>query len=86
MAHYGFRLPQGVLVVKNPPANAGHIRDLGLIPASIRSPGGGPDNPLKYSFLEDPMDRRAWWTAVHGYETLRHDWSDLAHTVVADSK
>ena len=73
MAHYGCRLPQVVLVVKNPPANAGHIRDLGLIPGSRRSPGGRRDSPLQYSCLENPMDRRAWWTAVHGYQTVRHD-------------
>ena len=46
------------LVVKNPPANAGDIRDLGLIPESGRSPGGGHGNPLQYSCLENPMDRK----------------------------
>ena len=53
-----------VLVVKNPPANAGDIRDVGLIPALGRSPGGGHSNPLQYSYLENPMDRGAWWTTV----------------------
>ena len=43
-----------VLVVKNPPANAGNIRDLGLIPGLGRSPGGGHGNPLQYSCLEEP--------------------------------
>ena len=52
-------------VVKNPPANAGDIRDTGLIPESGRSPGGGQGNPLQYSCLENPKDRRAWGTAVH---------------------
>ena len=52
-----------VLVVKNLPANAG---DTGSIPGSGRSPGGGNGNPLQYSFLENPMDRRAWWATVHG--------------------
>ena len=44
-------------MVKNPPANAGDIRDLGSIPASGRSPGGGNDKPLQYSRLENPTDR-----------------------------
>ena len=46
------------LVVKNPPANAGDIRDAGLIPGLGRSPGGEHGNPLQYSCLENPMDRR----------------------------
>ena len=54
------------LVVKNPPANAGDIRDVGLIPGSGISPGEGNDNPLQYSCLEKSMDRRAWWATVHG--------------------
>ena len=49
-----------VLVVKNPPANAGDIRNVGLIPGLGRSPGGGNGNPLQYSCLEDPMDTGAW--------------------------
>ena len=53
------------LVVKNPPAHAGDIRDVGLIPGSGRSPGEGHGNPLKYSCLENPMDRGAWWATVH---------------------
>ena len=48
------------LVVKNPPVNAGDITDAGLILGSGRSPGGGHGNPLHYSCLENPMDRRAW--------------------------
>ena len=48
---------QVVLVEKNLPANAGDIRDVGLIPGSGRSPGGGHGNPLQYSSLENPMDR-----------------------------
>ena len=49
---------QVVLVVKNAPANAGDVRDVGLIPGWGRSPGGH-GNPLQYSCLENPMDRRA---------------------------
>ena len=58
-----WRASQMVLVVKNPPANAG---DLGSIPGSRRSSGGGHSNPLQYSCLENPMDRGAWWATVHG--------------------
>ena len=49
------------LVVKNPPAG-----DVGSIPGSGRSPGGGDGNPLQYSCLENSMDRGAWWSAVQG--------------------
>ena len=55
---------QVVLVVKNPPANAGDARDRGSIPGSGRSPGGGHGNPLQYSCLENPIDRGAWWATV----------------------
>ena len=48
-----------VLVVKNPLANAGDIRDAGSIPGSGRSPGGEHGSPLQYSCLENPMDRQA---------------------------
>ena len=54
-----------VLVVNNLPANAGNIRDLGSIPWSGRSPGGGHGNPLQYSCLENLMDRGAWQAIVH---------------------
>ena len=47
---------QVALVVKNPPANAGDARDVGSIPGSGRSPGGGHGNLLQYSCLENPMD------------------------------
>ena len=52
-------------MVKNPPIDAGDIRDTDLFPESGRSPGGGHGNPLQYSCLENPMDRRAWWATVH---------------------
>ena len=54
-----------MLVVKNPPTNTGDIRDMGSIPGSGRSPGGGPGNPLQCSCLENPMGRGAWWSTVH---------------------
>ena len=53
------------LVVKNLPVNAGEIRDVGSIPGLGRSPGGGHGNPLQYSCLENPMDRRIWQGTVH---------------------
>ena len=51
------RASQVVLVVKNPPANAGDVRDVGSIPGLGRSLGGGHGNPFLYSCLENPMDR-----------------------------
>ena len=54
---------QLALVVKNRPANAG---DVGSIPGSRKSPGGGHGNPLQYSCLENPMNRGAWRPTVHG--------------------
>jgi len=54
-----------VLMVKNPSATEGDLRDVGLIPELGRSPGGGHENPLQYSCLENPMDRGAWWATVH---------------------
>ena len=50
-------------VVKNPPANVG---DVGLLPGSVRSPGGGNGNPLQYSCLVNPMDKGVWRAIVHG--------------------
>ena len=56
-----------MLVVKNPPANTGDLkeRDLGLIPGSERSPGEGGGSPLQYSCLENLMDRGARQATVH---------------------
>ena len=48
--------------------NAG---DLGSIPGSVRSSGEGNGNPLQYSCLENPMDRRARWAIVHGVTKSR---------------
>ena len=63
-----------MLVVKNPPANAGDIRDVGSMPGLARSPGGWHGNPLQYSFLENPMFRGAWWAAVSG---VAKSWTQL---------
>ena len=54
-----------LLVVKKLPADAGDLRDASLIPGSGRSSGAGHGNLLQDSCLENPMDRGAWWAAVH---------------------
>ena len=54
------------LVVKNLSANAGDIRDMGLILELGRSPEGEHGNPLQYSCLEKSMDGGAWQATVHG--------------------
>ena len=65
-AHMNFGASLQTLVVKNPPANAGDVRDTGSIPGLGRSPGGGHGNPLQYFCLENPMERGAWWATVRG--------------------
>ena len=52
-------------MVKNPPANAGDVTDVGSIPGSERSPAEGNGNLLQYSCLENLMDRGAWRAAVY---------------------
>ena len=52
-------------MVKNLPINAGDVRDAVLIPGFGRSPGGGHDNPLQYSCMENPMYIGVWWAIVH---------------------
>ena len=60
---------------KESTCNSGATGDVGLIPGSGRSPGGGHGNPLQYSCLETPMDRGAWRAAVH---TVRsQSWTQL---------
>ena len=67
-----------MLVVKNPPANAGDIRDAGSTPGSGRSPGEGNGNPLQASCLENPMDRGAWRATVPRVCSPRREyWSGL---------
>ena len=67
-------LPGWCLVVKNPSAKAGDIRDTGSVPGLGRSPGEGNGNPLQYSCLEYPMDTGAWQAAVY---TVRKNWTQL---------
>ena len=54
-----------VLVVKNPLANVGDIRNACSIPGLRKTLGGGHGYPLQYFYLENPMDRGAWWAMVH---------------------
>ena len=71
VAIWGFQV---VLVVKNLPANAGDIRDVGLILELGRSPGRGHGNLLQYSCLEDPLDRGAWRATVY---RVAKSWTQL---------
>ena len=68
----------GGSVVKNLPDNAGNTGDLGSIPGSGSSPRKGNSNPLQFSCLENPMDRAAWWAAVHGVEKSQTRFSTQA--------
>ena len=68
---------QVALVVKNLTGNSGDVRDVGLIPGSGRSPGGGHGNPHQYSCLENPMDREAWQATVY---RVAKSWTTLTHT------
>ena len=52
-------------------ASACNVGDLGSIPGLGRSPGEGNGNPLQYSYLENPIDRGAWWSTVHGVAKSR---------------
>ena len=63
-----------MLVVNNPPAKAGDIRDVGLIPGSWRSAGGGHGDSLQYFCLGNPMDRGAWQATVH---RVTKNWTRL---------
>ena len=52
------------------PDDAGNVGDVGSVPGSERSPGGGHGSPLQYSCLENPLDRRAWQATVHGSQRV----------------
>ena len=65
---------QVVLVVKNPPVSAGDVRDTGSNLGLGRSPGGGHGNPLQYSWMENPTDKRTWQAKVHGVTKI---WTQL---------
>ena len=61
-------------MVKLPPGNERNIRDTGLIPEWGRFPGEGQGNPVQYSFLENPVDREAWWVTVY---RIANSWTSL---------
>ena len=74
------------LVVKNPPASAGDLRDTGSFPGSGRSPGGGHGSTLQHSCLENPMDGGAWGATVHGVkksQTQLKQLSTLAYKFIS---
>ena len=74
-----------VLVAKN--ANAGDIKDEGLIPGSGRSPGGGHGNLLQYSCLENPVDRGAWWATLHRVARSQTRLKELSmHALVKNTR
>ena len=60
-------------MVKNQPANA---EEPDSVPGSRRSPGEGNGNPIQYSCLGNPMDRRTWWAVVHGVTKSQTRLSD----------
>ena len=64
-------------MVKNLPAIAEDTRDLGSVSELGRSSGGENDNPLQYSCLENPMDRRSWQVTAHG---VGKEWDLTQHT------
>ena len=61
------------VVVKNPPASAGDVRNVGLIPGLGRSPGEGNGYPLQSSCQENSLDRGTWQATVHGVTRVGHD-------------
>ena len=73
-ASHGCTLYMGFPVVKNPPANVRDIRDVGLIPGSGRSPGGGNGNPLQHSCLEKSHKQRS----LVGYSPQDHREMDMS--------
>ena len=69
---------QAALVVKKLPASAGDVRDMGWIPRSGRSPGGGHGNPLQYFGPENPLDRGVWQPTVHRVAKSRTQLKQLS--------
>ena len=65
------QMEPGGSVLKNLPAKAEDAGDAGSISGVGRSPGGGNDNPLQCSCLENPRDGGAWWGAVYGVAQSR---------------
>ena len=61
-------------MVKNLPVNTGDVRDVGSIPGSGRSSGGGHGNPPQYSCLGNPMDRGVWQATIY---SVTKSWAEL---------
>ena len=74
--------PMGFPSISAGKESACNAADPGLIPGWGRCPGEGNSNPFQYSFLENPMDRGAWWATVHGV-TKSQTWLS-AHIPHAD--
>ena len=72
---------QVLLMVKNPPANEGDARDEVSIPGSGRSPGGGHGSPLRYSCLNNSMDRGAWQGSMGHMGPQRANMTEHAHVM-----
>ena len=73
---------QGGSSGKEPACQCRRLRDVGSISGSGRTPGGGHGNPLHYSYLENPMDRGAWWAQVHRITKRRTtEATERTHTV-----
>ena len=72
---------QVALVVNDPPANAGHSRNVGWVPGLGRFPAVGNGNPLQYSCLENSMDRGAWRATVHGVTKSQTQLSDILKAI-----
>ena len=68
-----FKASQVVPVVKNPPADAANVREVGSIPLWGRSPGEGKGNPLQYSCLKNSLDRGVWRATVHGVAKSQYE-------------
>ena len=77
---------QVMLVIQNPPDNAGDARDLGSITGSGRSPGGGNGNPRQYTCLQNSMDRGAWWATDHEVTKSRTQLSNRAQYIKPERK
>ena len=70
---------RGFLGSSDSKESACNARDPGSIPGG-RAPGVGNGNPLQYSYLENSMDRGAWWATVYGSQRVRHDGATDAFT------
>ena len=80
LSSFAARTSQVVLVVKNPPANAGDVRDVNLTPGSGRCLGEGHGNPFQYFCLENPMERGTPWTGCSSWGCKESDITETTHT------